>query len=310
MNGTYFVFADKPAIANELISFAASAGKRVCALALVDGPAQSYIHYGAGRVLVLKGSSDIPESYAKAVATLLKEEGAEAFLVGATARGRELAAKVAGYLDWAMVSDVSSLRYGEQGELVAERLMYGGAVLQVEAVRGPAVITVPGGKFEVRADETREGEITTVKVECDPRVVLLERAPIEKQGADLAAAEKIVGVGMGFAKREDLKLAEELAQALGAEIGCSRGVAEERKWLPADMYIGISGATVRPRLYLSIGVSGQVQHIVGVRDAKVIAAVDINENAPIFQAADYGIVGDLYEIVPLLIEAVKKVKQQ
>ncbi|GFN23553.1 electron transfer flavoprotein subunit alpha/FixB family protein [Thermanaeromonas sp. C210] len=309
MQGTYFVFADKPALAHELISFGASAGKRVCAIALEEGQAQGYIYHGAGKVLVLKGSNDIPESYAKAMATLLKKEGAEVFLVGATVRGRELAARVAGYLDWAMVSDVSSLRYGEEGELVTERLMYGGAVLQVEAVRGPAVITVPGGKFEGRADETRKGEITSVEVEADPRVVLLERTPIEKQGADLAIAEKIVGVGMGFAKQEDLKLAEELAQTLGAELGCSRGVAEERKWLPADLYIGISGATVKPRLYLSFGISGQVQHIVGVRDAKIIAAVDINENAPIFQAADYGIVGDLYEILPLLTAAVKKIKQ-
>jgi len=303
MTGTYFVFSDKPAIANELISFSVSAGKKACAITFDAEAAQTHINCGADKVLLLKGKSNLPESYAKAIAGLLSSEGAGVFLVGATVRGRELAAKVAGYLDWGMVSDVSFLCY-ENGELVTQRLMYGGAVVQVECVRGSAVITVPGGKFECIAAETRKGEIITIEVQSDSRIALTGRAPVEKQSVDLSVAEKVVCVGMGFAKREDFRLAEELAAVLGAEIGCSRGVAEERKWLPADAYIGISGVAVKPRLYLSIGVSGQVQHVVGIRDAKLIVAIDINEKAPIFQAADYGIVGDLYEIVPLLIKSV------
>lgn len=308
MAGTYFIYADKPGIACELIAFATSGGKRVKAISFQDEYAEVLARAGADKVLLLEGKSDLPESYARAIAELLKREEAEAFLVGATVRGRELAAKVAGYLDWAMVSDVSSLSI-EDTKLVAGRLMYGGAVVQTEKIDGPAVITVPGGKFAASAGETREGEIITIKVDSDPGVSLVDRAPIQRQGADLSAAEKVVSVGMGFAKREDLNLARELAVVLGAEMGCSRGVAEERKWMPADVYIGISGATIKPRLYLTIGVSGQVQHVVGVRDAKLIVAIDINESAPIFQAADYGIVGDLYEIVPLLTKELKDAQE-
>jgi electron transfer flavoprotein alpha subunit len=106
-------------------------------------------------------------------------------------------------------------------------------------------------------------------------------------------------------KKEDIDLARQLAQALGGEVGCSRPIAEELQWLPEEVYIGISGKKVKPALYLGIGVSGQVQHITGIRDSKVIFAINKDENAPIFEAADYGIVGDLYSVVPMLIDELK-----
>ena len=99
-------------------------------------------------------------------------------------------------------------------------------------------------------------------------------------------------------------MAEEFAAAIGAELGCTRSIAEELHWLPNEVYIGISGQTIRPELYLAIGISGQIQHVAGIRDAGTVVAIDKNENAPIFKAADYGIVGDLYEILPLLTKAI------
>jgi len=130
--------------------------------------------------------------------------------------------------------------------------------------------------------------------------------PIVRERADLANAEKIICVGRGLSSQSDMKLVEDLAEKIGAEIGCSRSIAEDYHWLPTESYIGLSGQKVKPQLYLSIGISGQVQHIVGARDARVIVAIDKNEKAPIFSAADYGIVGDLYEIVPKLIEKLGK----
>ena len=103
-----------------------------------------------------------------------------------------------------------------------------------------------------------------------------------------------------------MKLAQDLAGKLGAEIGCTRSVAEDYHWLPNEAYIGLSGQKVKPQLYISMGVSGQVQHTAGIRDSKIIVAIDTNENAPIFAAADYGIVGDLYDIVPVLTEKIVK----
>ena len=154
----------------------------------------------------------------------------------------------------------------------------------------------------------RQGEIIVLNVETDDRNNVTNICPIIREGADIAVAEKLVCVGRGLANQADMKMAEDLAAALGAEIGCTRGIAEDYHWLPNDRYIGLSGQYVKPSLYISLGVSGQVQHVAGIRDSKMIVAVDMNENAPIFEAADYGVVGDLYEVAPLLIEAIKQAK--
>jgi electron transfer flavoprotein alpha subunit len=173
---------------------------------------------------------------------------------------------------------------------------------------GYAVVTVPKGKFEARKYEGKTSDVITLKVESDNRVTLKETIPLEKDSKDLGAANIVVCIGMGFDKKEDMKIAEDLGRVLGATIGCTRGIVEERHWLPAGSYIGISGTTVKPSMYISLGVSGQIQHVVGIRDSKIIVAVNSNANAPIFMAADYGIVGDMYEIIPLLTEAIRDVK--
>jgi electron transfer flavoprotein alpha subunit len=123
------------------------------------------------------------------------------------------------------------------------------------------------------------------------------------EGVDITAATRLVAVGRGFRTRDDLSLARDLAQSLKGDLACSRGIAEDEHWLPIERYIGISGQTVKPELYVAAGLSGQVQHMVGCRESKVIVAVNSDERAPIFEAADYGIVGDLYQVLPLLTAA-------
>jgi electron transfer flavoprotein alpha subunit len=174
--------------------------------------------------------------------------------------------------------------------------------VQSEALSGLSVVTVPAGHFDKSAGSA---EIVSIELASDSRLSLIEKASIVKEGADLNVADKIVCVGLGMEKQEDIKMAQELAAVLGAELGCTRGVAEERHWLPVEQYIGISGAIIKPQLYLSMGVSGQIQHIFGIRESKIIVAIDSNEKAPIFRSADYGIVGDMYEIIPLLTAALK-----
>jgi electron transfer flavoprotein alpha subunit len=299
MAGIY-IYSDKTSLASELISFAKQTGKTTTALTFSEEAANELASKGADKVCLFKGDS-LVENYGKATAEFLTGEGAELFVVGATARGRDFAARVAGYLDCGMASDVSSLGFAD-GHVTCERMMYGGAVVQSEVLSGLSVVTVPAGKFEAG---TGSCEITSVDLEADARVSLVETKPIVKEGTDLSGADKVVCVGLGLEKAEDIEMAKALAAALGAEIGCTRGIAEERHWLPVEQYIGISGAVIKPQLYLSMGVSGQVQHVFGVRDAKFIVAIDSNEKAPIFRSADYGIVGDMYEIVPLLTAALK-----
>ena len=298
MAGIY-VYSDKIDIAAELIGFAKASGQAASVICFSQADADQLSQMGADKVFYLKGDSPRPESYGQVLAAFLKDQNADLFAAGATARGRDLAAFVAGCLDCAMVSDVSSVSF-EGGKLVTERMMYGGAVVQREEVSGLAVVTIAAGKF---APVSGNAEISTIEVMADSRIRLVETAPIVKEGVDLRQACSVVCVGLGLEKEADLQLARDLAAVLNAEIGCTRGIAEERHWLPVEQYIGISGAVIKPQLYLAMGVSGQVQHIFGVRDSKVIVAIDNNEKAPIFRSADYGIVGDMYEIIPLLTKA-------
>lgn len=301
MAGIY-VYSDNSKLAAELLSFAKQTGQRTYAFAFSQEEAESIQNSGADKVYLIKGNSPVIENYGKAISEFLKKEGGGLLAVGTTPRGRDIAARIAGYLDCGMVSDILSVSYKDE-KVIADKMMYGGSTIQQVVTEGLSVITIPAGKFETLVSSP--STIETIFLEADSRVTLVESTAIKKEGADLSAAEKIVCIGLGMEKQEDIKIAQDLADVLGAEIGCTRNIAEERKWLPIEQYIGISGASVKPQLYLAMGVSGQVQHVVGMREAKIIVAVNTNEKAPIFEAADYGIVGDMYEIIPLLTEALK-----
>jgi electron transfer flavoprotein alpha subunit len=256
---------------------------------------------------VVKGNNPWPESSAYAIADVMEKEQASVLLIGGTLRGKDIAAKIAAKLQAGLVTDALGVK-AETDRVITTRLMYGGLAVCEEAVAFPALVTIaPRTYNEPASDGGKQGEVVAIEVtDADTGVVVKEVCPIIRQGADLATASRVVGVGRGIAKQEDLKLAEDLAQALGAELGCTRGIAEDYHWLPSERYIGISGAKVKAELYVAAGISGQVQHVVGVRDSKIIVAIDTNEKAPIFEAADYGIVGDLYEVLPLLTAALKK----
>ena len=133
----------------------------------------------------------------------------------------------------------------------------------------------------------------------------MSRSARQRQVVDITEAKIVVCVGRGIAKPEDIALAKELAEGVRGEVGCSRPVAEELRWLPEEVYLGISGKKVKPNPYIGVGVSGQVRHVTGIRDSKIIFSINQDENAPIFEASDYGIVGDLYQVVPKLIQELK-----
>ena len=189
----------------------------------------------------------------------------------------------------------------------AARTIYGGlAEKELETEKAVIVTVAPGTFDKQKAATPGSGEVSTVELSASG-VEVVERKEKEASTVNLNDADVVVGVGRGFGKEENVKLAEELAAALGGEIGCSRPVAEDLHWVAEERYIGISGAVIKPTLYIAGGISGQVQHVYGVRDAKTIVAIDKNENAPIFKVADYYIVGDVTEVLPALTEAVKLV---
>ena len=288
-----FAFGNTPQLAGEMVGFARSVGKP-CTL-LVCGDRDSFMNVGADKVIFF--GAEASEAYAKPMAEYLKSQSAELFAVAADIIGREVAGKVAGYCDCALVSEATDIFVDDDG-CTAERMLYGGAVIQRYGLEGMSVVSIPAGKYAAE-----EGTATAEELSChaDTRVRLTGSAPIIREGVDLTVAEKVVGAGMGFSTREELEVAYDLAKALGAEVGCSRSLAEDQHWF--SEYIGLSGVQISPKLYFALGISGQVQHTVGVRGSKLIIAINKDEKCPMFSGCDYGVVGDMYELVPMLIKA-------
>jgi electron transfer flavoprotein alpha subunit len=303
-----FVFSEDTMLAKQLLTPALelkqSLSQPITVLSMRETDAKDLAELGADKVLTLASTAAWPEALSDAISGLLTAAGASVFLAGGTLRGKQIAGHVAAKLNAGMSTDVKSLKI-ENGKLLATRLLYAGLALCDEELSLPAVVTVPPRTFAPPNAATQAGAIETAKVESDGRVAITDRTQASGSGVDIGAATKLVSVGRGFHKKEDLKLAQDLAAAFKAEVACSRPVAEDEHWLPIDHYVGISGHTVKPDLYLAVGISGQVQHMVGARESKVIVAVNNDEHAPIFESADYGIVGDLYEVLPLLTAAVR-----
>jgi electron transfer flavoprotein alpha subunit len=304
-----FVFSEDAALAKQLLTPALelkqSLSQRVTALSLSETDAKELAALGADEVVALQSASTWAEGLSEEIARLLSTGGASVFLAGGTLRGKHIAAYVAAKLNAGMSTDAKSVKV-EGGKLLATRLLYAGLALCDEELSLPAVVTIPPRTFLAPNTAAQPGAVETVNVAADGRVAVSDVTQASGSTVDISAATKLVSVGRGFQKKEDLKLAEDLAAALKGELSCSRPVAEEEHGLPIARYVGISGHTVKPDLYLAVGISGQVQHMVGARESKVIVAVNNDEHSPIFENADYGIVGDLYEVLPLLTEAVKK----
>ncbi len=273
--------------------------------------APDYIAHGADEVLLLPplAADQSQDAYLPVIVDAAKEAAPDVFLLAATARGKELAARIATSLNTGLCSSCIAMNYDESGKILElERIAYGGAAIQkVTCLTRPVMATIPPRTFEPATTEAgRDGHVRELPAPPPSRVRVVERKGRTRETRDITEARVVVSVGRGFEKPEDLALARQLADALGGEIGCTRPISEENHWLPEELCIGLSGIQVKPDLYVGLGVSGQIQHVTGIRNAKVIAAVNKDENAPIFGVADFGIVGDLYDAAPKLIRELKR----
>ena len=219
---------------------------------------------------------------------------------------RDALSRLAGVYDLPMATDVVEVSIGD-GKVAYKRGILSAKAVAYEKAPLPAVVLIAPRKFKP-AEKAGQGEVMDLKVDSDPSVRTLEVKEKQRGGVNLEEAEIIVSVGRGFKKKEDLKLAFELAELLGAQIGCSRPIAADLKWLSEDHWVGLSGKKVAPKVYIAIGISGAPQHLAGITDAKIVVAINKDKSAPIFKNADYGVVADLYEFVPILIKKVKEKK--
>ena len=270
------------------------------------GKEEMYISYGADKVYSL--DSDFhADLVVDSISTLINQYKPEIILVGGTKLGKEVAPRIAQRFQVGCATDCIDFSI-KQGQLLVKRFVLGGRFIATQRfLRKPQIATVPPRRFEKKLDTTRKGEIIKPSLKPgEPKVQILEVKKKEQQEIRIEEADIIVSVGRGLKNKDDLVIIESLAKVLGGVVGCTRSIAADLKWLPEEHWVGLSGHKVKPKLYIAIGISGQVQHIAGIRDARTIIAINKDPNVPIFKACDYGIVGDLYEIVPKLTDILKK----
>lgn len=248
------------------------------------------------------------DGYVTALSSFVPAVAPAGLVLAHTYQTRDFAPRLAARLGWPFVPDAVAIAPGADG-LVVTRPLFQGKVLADISLHSTSsrVVTVQLGAF--RADAARRGAtaapVRTVAAAIAPSDIRQTVEPPFKeaqQSVDLTQADRIVAVGRGIKEQAHVALAEKLARTLGAEVAASRPICDAG-WLPMDRQVGSSGQTVAPKLYLAIGVSGAIQHIVGMKGSKTIVAVNIDADAPIFEVATYGIVGDLFEVVPAMIAA-------
>lgn len=274
--------------------------------------AQEIAGYNIEKVIVAKNEklgTYTPDAYADAWEQVVKAVNPQYVVMAHTYQVRDFAPKVAARLGREVVGDCIRYR-SEGGKLVLTRRIFLGKLDADVSLGGdaPYFITFQSGAF--RGDNAEKGSaaVETMDVTVGD-VRMTPEAPFQeaKASVDLTKSEVIVAVGRGIKSQENLAVAQQLADALGADLAASRPICDS-EWLPIDRQIGSSGQTVAPKLYIALGISGAIQHIVGMKNAGTIVAINKDAEAPIFDIADYGIVGDLFEAVPVLTEEINKAK--
>lgn len=251
------------------------------------------------------------DGYTAALEQLIRKVNPGMVLFPHTYQVRDFAPKLATRFDQVLISDVIGYRQDGASPVFIRQLFQGKLNADVKP-GGPAphFASIQAGAF--RADQVRQGSAAVETFTPDLAASQIRQHPEQPfresaRAVDLTAADIIVSVGRGIKEKDNIHLVEDLAKALGGELAASRPICDSG-WLPMERQVGSSGQTVSPKVYLAVGISGAIQHLVGMKGAKTIVAINKDSNAPIFEVADYGIVGDLFEVVPALIEEVKKAK--
>jgi electron transfer flavoprotein alpha subunit len=312
------IFSDKDDAAFELLSWGnkvkAGLNAKLSAVILGKGAkekAADFFAYGADKVY---WNGDVAfhdfyaDVYADALTQIASAQNPDVILIGSSRRGKELAARLAQKLNAGCITDATGIEV-KGNDLVVNRYTLGGNTVSSEILKtAKKVISVLPKSFEKGAKTVGAGEAVEVAVTPkEPKAKIVETKGKEGDVVSLEDAQTLVCIGRGLNKKEDLPMVENLAKTLNAEIGCTRPLSHEWQWLSEQREVGLSGKKCKPRLCVELGISGQIQHTVGVRDSKVIVAINKDKTAPIFEMSDYGIIGDIYEVVPKLSEKLKTV---
>jgi electron transfer flavoprotein alpha subunit len=272
--------------------------------------ASDMIAYGADRVLIVENEelkNYTSDGFTQAMMAVINQEGPGGIVMGHTAQGKDLSPRLASKLDCGLVSDAVFVEV-KSGNIMFTRPIYSGKAFEKKMITDGIVFATirPNNVRALDKDESRSGDVQTVKVDIkDLRTIIKEIVRKTSEGVDLSEAKVIVAGGRGVKSVEGFKILEELAELLGGAVGASRGACDA-EYCDYSLQIGQTGKVVTPDLYIACGISGAIQHLAGMSNSKVLVAINKDPEANIFNVADYGIVGDLFEVVPLLIKEFKK----
>ena len=274
----------------------------------VEGLAAELGAYGADKIIVAEHASlaeYLTDSYTKVVADISATVDPQVIILGASTQGKDLAARLAARLDAGLAMDCVAVR-ADGGNVIATRPLYGGKIKAEVALSGkPQIVATRPNAMRIEAS-AKAGSVEKVAVDPGESQLKFVEKALETGKVELTEADVVVSGGRGMGGT-DYSLVEALAEALGGAVGASRSAVDEG-WRPHADQVGQTGKVVSPNLYIALGISGAIQHLAGMSSSKVIVAVNKDSEAPIFSKADYGVVGDLFEIVPLITEEVKKLK--
>ncbi|TDK61525.1 electron transfer flavoprotein subunit alpha/FixB family protein [Bacillus salipaludis] len=281
-------------------------GEAVSALGL------ELIKYGADRVVVVedeKLKQYTSDGYSQALLAAIEQEKPEGLVLGHTALGKDLSPRIAGKLGSGLVSDATAVE-AAGGNIVFTRPIYSGKAFEKKIVTDGLIFASvrPNNIAPLERDDSRTGEVSSLSVDIkDLRAIIKEVVRKASEGVDLSEAKVVISGGRGVKSAEGFEPLKELAQVLGGAVGASRGACDA-DYCDYSLQIGQTGKVVTPDLYIACGISGAIQHLAGMSNSKVIVAINKDPEANIFKVADYGIVGDLFEVVPMLTEEFKKLK--
>ncbi|KAF2955353.1 electron transfer flavoprotein subunit alpha/FixB family protein [Marinitoga sp. 38H-ov] len=249
--------------------------------------------------------------FTKAISDLALEKKPYIFLIGATHQGRDLAPRIAAKLNTGLTADCTNLDLDENGLLLQTRPAFGGNIMAtiICPEHTPQMATVRPGVFEkTKINENKNYSVEKIEFEpINSNIEILNLLKKESLSKDISESDIIIAGGRGLGNPKGFELLEELASELNGVVAASRA-AVDAGWANHDIQVGQTGKSVKPKIYIACGISGAIQHIAGMKDSKCIIAINKNKDAPIFKIADYGIVGDLYEVIPVLIKKLKENK--
>ncbi len=274
--------------------------------------AKELIHYGADRVITVEDAklgAYTPDGFSQALLAVIDAESPEALVFGHTSLGKDLSPKIAGKLNSGLISDVTAIEIAG-GNIVFTRPIYSGKAFEKKIVTDGLMIASvrPNNITPLEKDESRSGDVTSLSVDIkDLRTIVKEIVRKASEGVDLSEAKVVIAGGRGVKSADGFEPLKELATVLGGAVGASRGACDA-DYCDYSLQIGQTGKVVTPDLYIACGISGAIQHLAGMSNSKVIVAINKDPEANIFKVADYGIVGDLFEVVPMLTDEFKKLK--